>query len=170
MFEFKGRRSKEILKASRVELCKSLKPLIIGGIIYFLVTLIYLLATKTYMGLWALLFFFVLAVLMGVIGFTSLLSKNSIDKLYENVKNDSVVIRVYNNRFIYQSKNQKYEYNISKITRIEDYGDYYAFSFKRWKHSGLICPKSWLCYGSIEEFENLFKNKLVDKTKNQNSK
>ena len=170
MIEFQGKRSKKDIKAQRIEMCKSLRPLIIGTLVFYIGLFIGFGVEKSFWGLMATLLLFVLSALLCVIGFAAMLSKGSLEKTYMNIRDDITTILVYDDRFIYKNKYEKHEYNVSKITRVEDWGDYYTFSFKRWKHSGLVCPKNWITEGTIEEFEKFFKDKLIDRTKKSKDK
>ncbi len=163
MIEFKGRRSKKIIKAQRIEICKSLVQIVVVVVIFCFATMIGFAVTKSIGELLAVLFMLVLWGILWSIFFATLLSKSSIDKTYRNVWDDVVTISIYDAYFVYKTKKEKYEYGFSKITSVIDCGEYYLFSFKRWKHSGLACQKDWICDGTIEEFEEVFKDKLVRK-------
>lgn len=54
---------------------------------------------------------------------------------------------------------------ISKIKRIEDQGDWYYITFKGDFTENIICQKNLITQGTIEEFEELFKDKIVRKFK-----
>lgn len=50
--------------------------------------------------------------------------------------------------------------NISKIKSVLDYGDWYLITFKGDITDNIICQKDLLVQGSIEDFENTFKDKI----------
>ena len=54
---------------------------------------------------------------------------------------------------------------ISKIKRIEDQGDWYYITFKGDFTENIICQKNLITQGTIEEFEEIFKDKIVRKYK-----
>lgn len=57
-------------------------------------------------------------------------------------------------------------YNISKIKKVVDYGKYYYLFLHRLDPSnGITCQKNLLGEGSTEEFEELFKGKIIYKVK-----
>lgn len=55
--------------------------------------------------------------------------------------------------------------SFSKIKKIVDYGDWYDIIFK---HGGIynswVCQKNLIVEGKIEDFEKLFKNKIIKDT------
>ncbi len=57
-------------------------------------------------------------------------------------------------------------YNISRIKKVVDYGKYYYLFLHKFDASnGIICQKNSLVDGTIEEFEELFKGKIIHKVK-----
>lgn len=57
---------------------------------------------------------------------------------------------------------------LSKVRKINDYGDCYFLIFDRlWDSSNVwVCQKDLLMQGSLEEFEAMFEGKIIRKTKN----
>ena len=55
---------------------------------------------------------------------------------------------------------------IKKVKKVVDYGGYYFLFVFRWETThGIICQKDLLVEGSLEEFEELFKDKIERKIK-----
>ncbi len=53
-------------------------------------------------------------------------------------------------------------YNISRVKKVVDYGRYYYLFLHRLDSSnGITCQKNLLIDGTIEEFEELFKGKII---------
>lgn len=74
---------------------------------------------------------------------------------------------IINNEFIVSlGKNFHHERKIQHIKKIVDYGDWYQIFFKYpYKNQTYICQKDLIKKGTIEDFENLFKGKIVRKIK-----
>ena len=61
-------------------------------------------------------------------------------------------------------ENFKYTNELSNIKKVLDYGEWYCFSFKyTYRNPTFVCQKDLLTEGTIEEFESLFKDKIVKK-------
>ena len=57
-----------------------------------------------------------------------------------------------------------YQNDIEQIKKINDYGDWYQlYFFYPYKNQTYICQKDLIVDGSIEEFEERFKDKIVRK-------
>lgn len=54
---------------------------------------------------------------------------------------------------------------IDNIRRINDYGEYYYISFKFPREMDVFCPKDMITQGTIEDFERIFKDKIIRKAK-----
>lgn len=55
---------------------------------------------------------------------------------------------------------------ISKIKKVIDYGNYYLLNFNKWdKSNSIVCQKDLISKGSIPEFEQIFKCKIICKHK-----
>lgn len=55
-------------------------------------------------------------------------------------------------------------YAISKVKKVYDYGRYYYISFYRWDLSkGIVCQRNLISNGTIEDFEKIFKDKIIRK-------
>lgn len=52
---------------------------------------------------------------------------------------------------------------ITRITKIYDYGDWYYIKFKFDPSNYLVCQKDLIVKGTIDEFEKIFKDKLIKK-------
>ena len=50
---------------------------------------------------------------------------------------------------------------IDDVKNVLDRGDWYFITFKRDITEAIICQKDWLVEGTLEEFETLFKDKLI---------
>ena len=75
-------------------------------------------------------------------------------------------ISINDNLLISKGSNFYYETDISWVTKILDYEDWYYIKFNfLYKNQTYICQKNLLIEGSIEDFENLFKGKIVRKIK-----
>lgn len=60
----------------------------------------------------------------------------------------------------YKSKNNVSSYGIEDIDKILDYGNFYHIKFKRIPDSYYILQKDLIVQGTIEKFEERFKNKI----------
>lgn len=170
MFEFRGRRSKKVLRALRLEQFKSILSIYIVIIIVCLALLIWFGATKNLGGVIASIVLLILAIIVLLINLSAIISKSSLNKLYKVEEDNFTIVQINDEHFIYKDNYAKHMIRISKLTRIEDRGEYYAFSFKHMKHSGFVCQKDWISVGTIEEFESFFKDKLIVKTEKQKVK
>lgn len=170
MFEFKGRRSQKVLKTLRLEIFKSSLPIFLVIIIWLLVVLIWYGTTKNVAGVIASLVLIMFGIILILMFRLMLLSKSSLNKLYKVEQDNCTIVQINDEHFIYKDNYAKHMIRISKLTRIEDRGDYYAFSFKHMKHSGFVCQKDWISVGTIEEFESFFKDKLIVKTEKKKAK
>ena len=57
-------------------------------------------------------------------------------------------------------------YKICKVKKVVDYGAYYFIYMRRLDpNNGIVCQKDLLTEGTIEEFEELFKDKIIRKGK-----
>ena len=57
-------------------------------------------------------------------------------------------------------------YKICKVKKVVDYGRYYyVFLYRLDPSKGIVCQKDLLTEGTIEEFEELFKEKIIRKSK-----
>ena len=54
---------------------------------------------------------------------------------------------------------------LTDINKIIDYGECYFISFKKNFTGSIICQKNLIVKGTLEDFENLFKGKIVRKIK-----
>lgn len=74
---------------------------------------------------------------------------------------------IIDNQFIVSlGKNFRHERKIQYVKKIVDYGDWYQIFFKYpYKNQTYICQKDLIKEGTIEDFENLFKGKIVRKIK-----
>lgn len=170
MIEFEGRRSQKVLKDLRLEQYKSILSIFIVVLIAIISLLIWFGITKSLGGILASLFFLILTIILTLMFRLMLLSKNSLNKLYKVEQDNCTIVQINDEHFIYKDNYAKHMIRISKLTRIEDRGDYYAFSFKHMKHSGFVCQKDWISVGTIEEFESFFKDKLIVKTEKKKAK
>ena len=58
----------------------------------------------------------------------------------------------------------KYDNSVEHVKKVIDFGDWYFISFHVFhKNPSFICQKDLITEGTIEEFEELFKDKLVRK-------
>ena len=86
--------------------------------------------------------------------------QKSINKLTPNK------VSIINNQVISESASFYYQTKISNVNKIVDYGDWYQIFFKYpYKNQTYICQKDLIEEGTIEDFENLFKEKIVRKIK-----
>lgn len=170
MFEFKGRRSEKVLKAIRLEQFKSFLLIFIVILIPILGFIIWFGATKNLAGVLASLFLFVFMSIIMWLNLSMLISKRSLNKLYKVEEDNFTIVQINVEHLVYKDNYAKHIFRVSRITCVEDWGEYYEFSFKRMKHSGLVCQKDWLTVGTIEDFESFFKDKLVVKTEKQKHK
>ena len=66
----------------------------------------------------------------------------------------------------YLGKNIKAKSNkLARINKIIDYGECYFITFKNNFTEHIICQKDLIVKGTLEDFENLFKEKIVRKIK-----
>lgn len=170
MFEFRGRRSKQVLRAIRLKLYKSIVYVFIMLIIAFIALLIWFGVTKNLGGILASLFFITLTIILILIFRLLIISRSSLNKLYKVEEENLTIVQIDCEYFRYNDNYAKHVKRVSQITYVEDWGEYYEFSFKHMRHSGFVCQKDWISVGTIGEFEKLFKDKLVDKTKKLKAK
>lgn len=73
-------------------------------------------------------------------------------------------IIITNNMIINEGNNFKSTRNVSDIKKIIDYGDYFQIYFK-WpkKTYKFLCQKNLIVEGTINDFEEKFKNKIIKK-------
>lgn len=74
------------------------------------------------------------------------------------------------NLYIFKGK-RKFTVPVSGIKKIEDYGEFYQIKLYLASYVGFafnifICQKDLLTKGTLEEFEKMFKNKIVRSEKN----
>lgn len=56
------------------------------------------------------------------------------------------------------------KYSVSKVKKVVNYDQYYYLYFYKWDASnGIVCQKDLIADGTIEEFEELFREKIVCK-------
>lgn len=60
----------------------------------------------------------------------------------------------------YKSKNNVSSYGIEDIDKILDYGNFYHIKFKQYPDSYCVLQKDLIVQGTIEKFEERFKNKI----------
>ena len=60
----------------------------------------------------------------------------------------------------YSSEKNKDSFNISQIEKILDYGNFYHLIFEPVPDSYYVLQKDLMVKGTIEEFENCFKDKI----------
>ena len=75
-------------------------------------------------------------------------------------------IIVYNDVLISKSEKFSHTISIEKVKKIVDMGDWYHIYFDfAHKNPRFVCDKSLIKKGTIEDFEKLFSNKIIRKTK-----
>lgn len=85
-------------------------------------------------------------------------SKNS----YNLVMPSKIIIDANSN--IIKAKNVKFyaESSIEEVVKVLDFGDWYHIYVKN-KEGRFVCQKNLLTVGTLTEFENLFKDKIIKK-------
>lgn len=75
-------------------------------------------------------------------------------------------IKINNNIIISKGKNFEYKRQTSSIKKIIDFGDWYHVFFNYANRcENFICQKDLIKEGTIEDFEKMFEDKIVRKTK-----
>ncbi|MGN1213140.1 MAG: hypothetical protein ACI4TZ_03765 [Christensenellales bacterium] len=88
------------------------------------------------------------------------LPKSSLDLIFPNT------IIINNDIITTKGKNFRYSKPISSIKKIIDYGDWYhIFFYYKDRCENFVCQKDLIKSGTIEEFEKLFKGKIIKKIK-----
>lgn len=75
------------------------------------------------------------------------------------INSDTIICRIEGIKESIKPKTKK----ISKIKKIIDSGDWYYITFKGDFTESIICQKNLIIEGTIEEFEELFKDKIIRK-------
>lgn len=151
MFEFKGKLSKECEdflynKQRRMELIScSCVGTVVSAIIIVLAILLHPIC---FIGL-ILPALFVLAPILP-----------STKKSFLQHMPNNLVFDFDKDTIFYSSEKSKDSYNISQIERILDYGNFYHVLFEPAPDSYYVLQKDLLVQGTIEEFEECFKDKI----------
>jgi hypothetical protein len=73
----------------------------------------------------------------------------------------SIVFNFSEDTVFYKSNKSEYSDRISDIEKIYDYGNFYHIKFKRVPDSYYILQKSLITQGTIDKFEECFKDKIL---------
>ena len=68
--------------------------------------------------------------------------------------NDEAMVLVYQN-------GKESFFMVADVETVEDYGDWYCFTFTNNRSSDYVCQKKFAVGNTIEEFEKLFEGKIV---------
>lgn len=85
-----------------------------------------------------------------------------------NNKNDiPLCIEIVKGKTIKSKCRKKtYVHSIQEVRKVIDYGNFYSIRInKQFEHGHFLCQKDLLTKGSIEEFEKIFKGKIIRKGK-----
>ena len=83
---------------------------------------------------------------------------------YDLILPSSIIISIQDGTIISQSPKFHHTESIDNVKLIIDYGEWYHIYFYS-KNGRFVCQKDLLCNGDLSEFERLFKDKLIRKTK-----
>jgi len=167
MVMFEGRRSKKVLRFIQLENCKFLLLIFGAEFIMTVATLIAYIVIKDN-GFKLLLASSICLLILIIFMCCFCLSKRRLNRATKAEYNNLTTVRITEQIFDYKFNNQKYETKTSNIRKVYDFGEWYEFYFNFFRRH--VCQKDWIIEGTIEEFEAMFKTKLVDKTKNRKSK
>lgn len=84
-----------------------------------------------------------------------------------NVKNDIPLrIEITDTTIKSECRKKKYVNSLSNVSKVVDLGDFYSIRVNQClEHARFMCKKDLLTQGTLEEFENLFADKMVRKEK-----
>ena len=81
---------------------------------------------------------------------------------YDNCVPNRIFIDTEEETIVHFSKQGERFHMLSSVKCVKDYGEWYHFEFNYFdRDMYFVCQKSLLTQGSIEEFENLFADKLI---------
>lgn len=152
MFEFKGNLSKECQdflynKQRKLELIS------LGSVCGIFSILIIVLSVLLHPV--CLIFFFLIAFIL-VTPFLPITKKSFLQHMPK-----SIVFNFSEDTVFYKSNKSEYSDRISDIEKIYDYGNFYHIKFKRIPDSYYILQKSLITQGTIDKFEECFKDKIL---------